>query len=74
MMDYNKRDMTVWSEEAKANAEWVEDHMRELTAKYRSGWVLVLNKKVIAWAPFATWMPLDKLGKYDDSVCCELHW
>lgn len=74
MIDSDKRNMIGWSEEAKENAKLAEDHMGELTAKYGSGWILVLNQKVIAWAPFVTWMPLDKMGKYDDSVCCELHW
>lgn len=73
MIDSNKKDMTGWSEEAKANALWADEHMNELTAKYGSGWVLVLDKQVIAWAPFVTWMPLDKLRRNDDSVCCELH-
>ena len=73
MIDPDKINMVEWSEEAKANALWANEHMKELTAKYGSGWVLVLNKQVVAWAPFVTWMPLDKFGRYDDSVCCELH-
>ena len=45
MIDPDKRNMVEWSEEAKANALWANEHMKELTAKYGSGWVLVLNKQ-----------------------------
>lgn len=40
MIDSDKRNMIGWSEEAKENAKWAEDHMGELTAKYGSGWIL----------------------------------
>ena len=74
MIDSDKRNMIGWSEEAKENAKWAEDYMGETNRKIWKRVDLGSEPKSHCLAPFVTWMPLDKMGKYDDSVCCELHW
>lgn len=69
MIKMNKENMIDWSSETKRNALWANQHMDALNAKYGDGYVLILNRQVIAWAKFATWLPLNN---YEDAICCEL--
>lgn len=61
--------MIGWSAEAKRSAFWANQHMDALNEKYGSGYVLILNRQVISWAKFATWLPLNN---YEDAIFCEL--